>query len=926
MRHVNALRKILFFLSIFSSFLLSQITGDLKVALIRVSFPINDYPGVSSNGDFLYSTDINEYQCGDYAIDPPPHDKNYFKSHLKAVNNYYRSISGGKFGLDLKFSKVFPEALQSSYKLDQQMNYYNQISMDSFHEKRITELLKDATSKANEIDKINYNDYDIVIVVHPGVGQDFALPFLDPTPEDIPSTYIDPEMLIEHLGGPINFDNSSVSKGIIIPETQNHLYYDYSLFSQLANPCDVQYSITGTLALMIGFSINLPPLWDLNTGFSGVGVFALMDQGSNNGRGIIPAPPNPWTRLYAGWSNTIVPPKSNKIELIDSLHNQILKIPINDNEYFLIENRNNWFRKGVDIDSARYVIWKESNIFPPYINVLIDSSNISKDEYGVITSIPNYNLGLPGSGLLIWHIDEKIINDGINSYSVNSNRELRGIDLEEADGAQDMGFVTNLLTDPSSGYWGDMWFAQNLEYYRANSTNSMNFSSFTYPNTKSNSGANSGIYISNISESGTKMSFNLSSSYDIKVIEDNSKSILLQYDINNDNNLEFIGFGDSLWWSVDLNNFTTFHKSSNNNYQACIVQNAGINPYLLSIVFVSNTEDNTILEWFDYNLDNLNFDLKWTHEFDNVFNTQLLLANQEGVWLEKENLIIKINSSGIIVDSIDPYLFSYNSPFSSPVIFENQKIKIDQSIIKKGEYSSLSLIDLENDGVVEILATNKNSEVDAFDLDLNAKNGFPIISNAATSILVMNLFNNKNPELVYQNNNGEINILNNEGIVLDIIATKYKLVALGSFQGKKGIVTDKAFFAFIDDNKKITNEWRYPFASADNSRYLYLETPIVNNLSIIDKDLSYAYPNPSNGDPIVFRLKLGIANKIDIMIYDVAGYLIQKLNQDNLQISNSILEIPWNISKIESGIYFARVIVKGNNFTDEAIFKLGIAK
>jgi hypothetical protein len=62
------------------------------------------------------------------------------------------------------------------------------------------------------------------------------------------------------------------------------------------------------------------------------------------------------------------------------------------------------------------------------------------------------------------------------------------------------------------------------------------------------------------------------------------------------------------------------------------------------------------------------------------------------------------------------------------------------------------------------------------------------------------------------------------------------------------------------------------------------------------------------------------------MIYDVAGYLIQKLNQDNLQISNSILEIPWNISKIESGIYFARVIVKGNNFTDEAIFKLGIAK
>ena len=211
MIYVYFLRKILIFLLFKFSLVFAQITGDLKVALLRVSFPESEYAGISGNGDFLYTLNNNEYQCGNYTIDPPPHDKNYFNSHLKAVNNYYRSISNGKFGLNLKTSKVFPEAIQSSYKLDQLMNYYNQISMDNFHEKRIAELLKDATSKAYEIDKINYNDYDIIIVVHPGVGQDFALPFLDPTPEDIPSTYIDPEMLIKHLGGPIKFENSSVS-------------------------------------------------------------------------------------------------------------------------------------------------------------------------------------------------------------------------------------------------------------------------------------------------------------------------------------------------------------------------------------------------------------------------------------------------------------------------------------------------------------------------------------------------------------------------------------------------------------------------------------------------------------------------------------------------------------------------------------------
>ena len=123
--------------------------------------------------------------------------------------------------------------------------------------------------------------------------------------------------------------------------------------------------------MMIGFSINLPPLWNLDSGLSGVGVFALMDQGSNNGRGIIPAPPDAWSRIYAGWASTINTSNFDKIELKDSLHNQILKIPINETEYFLIENRNNWFRHGVDIDSARLAVWENTKNYPDYILSLI---------------------------------------------------------------------------------------------------------------------------------------------------------------------------------------------------------------------------------------------------------------------------------------------------------------------------------------------------------------------------------------------------------------------------------------------------------------------------------------------------------------------------------------------------------------------------
>ena len=135
-------------------------------------------------------------------------------------------------------------------------------------------------------------------------------------------------MINTHLGGPITIGNAIVSQAVIIPETQNHLYYDESIFSQLSNPCDVQYSITGTLAMMIGFSVGLPPLWDIQSGQSGVGVFGLMDQGSNNGRGIIPAPPDAWTSIYAGWSTTLIIPSFSKVELINNTQNQIAKILI----------------------------------------------------------------------------------------------------------------------------------------------------------------------------------------------------------------------------------------------------------------------------------------------------------------------------------------------------------------------------------------------------------------------------------------------------------------------------------------------------------------------------------------------------------------------------------------------------------------------
>ena len=205
----------------------------------------------------------------------------------------------------------------------------------------------------------------------------------------------------KELGGPILIGNNIVNSGVILPESQNYPLMDRSIYEVLSDPCDIQYSITGTWALMIGFAAGLPPLWHVESGKSGVGVFSLMDLGANNGQGIVPAPPDAWTRIYAGWENPVEIQLFNEVKLESNKPGQIGKIYINRNEYFLIENRNNWIQEDVSLDSLRNKnkIWSESyndSIPGHFFDVLTqelneDSQIIISDETGVILGFDNYD-------------------------------------------------------------------------------------------------------------------------------------------------------------------------------------------------------------------------------------------------------------------------------------------------------------------------------------------------------------------------------------------------------------------------------------------------------------------------------------------------------------------------------------------------------
>lgn len=198
----------------------------MKILALRVSFPQDN--SISSTGDGRFLEVPSGDGCGEYTIDPPPHNSDYFSAQIEAVDNYLRNVSGGRFGIDLDGSEIMPQDPEGSYEMSMMLNDYHPYAEKEFQDERIAEFFREAVELAYEESEVNYSAYDVLVIFHAGIGQDFSLPFLDPTPEDMPSSYIDSDFLQQHLGvDAINLpDGSSVSSGIILPETQNHLLYD----------------------------------------------------------------------------------------------------------------------------------------------------------------------------------------------------------------------------------------------------------------------------------------------------------------------------------------------------------------------------------------------------------------------------------------------------------------------------------------------------------------------------------------------------------------------------------------------------------------------------------------------------------------------------------------------------------------------------
>ena len=506
--------------------------GTLHIIAVMVEFEPDTNRFTSGNGTFEDGA-ISYLQSDEITIDPLPHNKNYFEAHLEFAKNYYSRMSNGS--LDIEY-----RVLDNVFRLPNRMEAYSPIGVDPSSEP-LADLARDAWNEVAESGSLNLglnpSDRIAFVLFHAGVGRDIELTgtILEKTPQDIPSVYLGKNAFVRLFddpsfsGFPIDNGNLLVDNTLILPRTLTRAGEDVT-----GREVILQLSINGMVTAQIGSHIGLPDLFNTDTGESGIGRFGLMDgAGIFAYNGLFPPELSAWEKVYMGWAEPFtIDYSGGEISLpASSLRqpNSIGKVPISSSEYFLIENRH---REANQTGTTLTIQRPDGTLAEPLTLTNADTSFVFQQsdfvellEPGVVVDVSNYDFALPGGpadvldetseddgrmlngGILIWHIDEGIIQTRMAAREgVNSNPNQRGVRLVEADGAQDIGrptaigFFQNEINGSAFDFW---WRGNDASVITPTGTITLyenRFAPDTTPNNNSNSGAMSGFELFGFSD------------------------------------------------------------------------------------------------------------------------------------------------------------------------------------------------------------------------------------------------------------------------------------------------------------------------------------------------------------------------------------------------------------------------------------------
>ncbi len=317
-------------------------------------------------------------------------------------------------------------------------------------------------------------------------GADYQSDVNRDTPDDIPTFTLS-------LADSIATGTGKVGRVLVLPETS--VQDDYL------------GALNGTFAHEFGHVLGLPDLYNICNGLPQVGWWSLMDSGENirsiiadvvdgdtleyEAAGVFPTSFDPWCKLQifpkAMAPRLIGETWQEALEAVE-LNPRIPYVSLDPTETFLIENR------ALDLDGNGFPYVRADSTTGVFLGPVDDPQG--SDPVGHL----EYDAVLPGEGILIWHVDDKILGPALAGQDlgdgcpggINLYTGFRGLSVVEADGISDLGrpALLRYLGSPEDPFFLD---------------NNPLFAPGTVPGTAANDGAWTGIRVEITSNPGRVM-------------------------------------------------------------------------------------------------------------------------------------------------------------------------------------------------------------------------------------------------------------------------------------------------------------------------------------------------------------------------------------------------------------------------------------
>lgn len=536
------------------NFTRSNQVDTIKLIAIRVQFQKDVSTLTTGNGLFFTTANLDNGDQDEktnystveknndtlYKYDRLPHDSTYFALQLEMAKSYFKKVSKGKLIIT---SEIYPKSNNEvGYSVKDALPAYSpggkkkKESYDDYYNRKTAGLMRfinDAIAAANDAKadspfaNITYNASDktfrdqaghktVFMILHAGAsyltnGGDGRGKAND-TPSDLIDAFINRDFIkyykdslkLKSTGFPVNGKNGEM------------LLDEIMMCAETSNQDGLNWGIQGVLVNQIARQLGIPDLFSTSSGTSAIGSFCIMDfAGYSAGKGFIPPYPSAWVRAFMGWDNVKVASpgarKNYQVKALTSVLDRdsaaaaaytgedttILLVPINDHEYYLVENRQRNLSGNKDL--FKYDTTEDDKVihiaqYPNNVN--IEKNVVTTNSYRVIEKVNNNDISLPASGILVWHVDENIIRNRLANNFINADSLYRGVSLVEADGVNDLGITfSNAFYSAIYDYGGSEDIFPHQTRIKSDSSLYDSIGPYTRPSTRAKDGGHTYLSI-----------------------------------------------------------------------------------------------------------------------------------------------------------------------------------------------------------------------------------------------------------------------------------------------------------------------------------------------------------------------------------------------------------------------------------------------